>query len=66
MAGRKSRSEPSKEPPRTKRELAEQSDGDESGGERYGRGAPTEHPEQFEEFTDTEPESSEDDEAPAP
>lgn len=37
---------------RTKKELARQSDGDEIGGEEFGRGAPVENPEQFEEFRD--------------
>lgn len=42
--------------PRTKRELARRSDGDEIGGEEFGPGAPTENPEQFQEFVGTEPE----------
>lgn len=50
-----------KDLPATKRELARESTGDEVGGEEYGRGAPTVHPEQFEEFTDTEPASEEED-----
>lgn len=55
-AARDADDEPDTDRPRTKRELARRSDGDEIGGEESGRGAATDNPEQFQEFIGTEPE----------